>query len=140
MLNSTSVRVSLFVPQLRACKSRLFTAAFHCLLWLVWLYLISPHSRMNGTVFEKIFVEGYIFYLIPSTTFVRHISHSLKNRTKYSHEHSFSYKLPRFLHILITFEFVRQISEKSSNTKFHKNSVQLEPRISMRTGRQTRRS
>ena len=36
-----------------ACKSRLFCAVLYFCLWPVWLYHISPHALINGTIFGK---------------------------------------------------------------------------------------
>ena len=36
-----------------ACKSRLFCSVLYFHLWPVWLYHISPHALINGTIFGK---------------------------------------------------------------------------------------
>ena len=53
-----------------------------CHLWPVRLYNIFPYYLIHGTIFEnKLFSKKCV--LIFSTTLVRNISHSQKNRTRY---------------------------------------------------------
>jgi hypothetical protein len=58
----------------------------YCHLWPHRLYDIFPHYLINDTIFEggkKRVTERKMCVLIFSTTFVRNISHSMKNRARY---------------------------------------------------------
>jgi hypothetical protein len=102
-----------------ACNAHV--PCFH--LWIVRLYNIFPHYRINGTISLKNY-RTYVLYIEFSTTFVWNISHSKRkwagcdqkclfvfmSSTRYSRQ------------ILMKVECSRQISDKLSNISFHKNS------------------
>ena len=87
------------------------------------LYNIFPHYLINFTIFEKKNTEHKICVLIFSITFVWKISHSRKNSVWYCRKCTMVFmESTRYsCQILMKLEFSRQIFEKSSNIKFHKN-------------------
>jgi hypothetical protein len=109
----------------RVCKSHLFCAALYGHPWLVWLYLISPHYLVKGTIFErtKEVIEGKTCILIFFTTSALDISHSTKNSARYYYKrrYIFTWTAGYSCHILNKPELSLQIFEKLSNTKFQEN-------------------
>ena len=94
---TNNVTLRRFVQQLLQCKRNTYyifrkcvcslwypvwnAHAPYCHLWPLRLYCICPHCLINGTIKKKLLNIKYVF--IFSTTFVWHISHSKKNRSRY---------------------------------------------------------
>ena len=96
----------------------------YCHLQPFRLHIIFPHYLINGAIFEKKVIEHKMCVLTFSTIFVSNIIfHSRKNWARYNQKcllffvQSTRYSCP----ILMKLKFSRQVFEKYSNIRFHKN-------------------
>jgi hypothetical protein len=95
--------------------------ASYCYLWPAPLYNIFPHYLIKARL--KKIAEYKMCVLIFSTTFVWHISHSTKKWASYDFKKKYivlHLKYP-FSDFNETCEYSRQIFEKYTNIKLHKN-------------------
>jgi hypothetical protein len=65
---SVTYSVCVFSLKYPACSAHVP----YCHLWPAWLYIIVPHSLINGTIFKKKVVENKMCVLIFSITFSEH--------------------------------------------------------------------
>jgi len=104
----------------------------------IFFHIISQKARFSRE--KNIFNIKCIF--ISSINFVWNISYSKKTSAGFiTKVHRSSHKMRYYCLILMKFEFPRQIFEKSSNIKFHKNQFSSNPifprrRTAGRTDRQ----
>ena len=87
-------------------------------LWPRWLDHIFPHYLINGTVSGKQVTElkmclDFLYNCVSNFFILRRIVINVQ---------TFSYKAPVTCHILMKLEFLRQIFERYSDTKFNKNA------------------
>jgi hypothetical protein len=97
----------------------------HCHLRPGRLYNIFPYYLTKGTIFEKRKLLNLKCVLIFSTNAVWNISHSKMNWARYDHKYLYwsSCTVRHSCPILMKIEVSRQILEKYSNIKFHKNPI-----------------
>ena len=81
------------------------------------------HYLINGTIFEKKVTEQIMCVWILSTNFFLNTSHSKNNWARYDQKcvFVFTWSTRYSCQVLTKREFSRQIFEKYSNIRFHKN-------------------
>jgi len=96
-----------------------------------WLYIIFPYYLIQGMLLKKI-IHYTVWAFILFTTVIWNFFHSRENWARCDKNVCWSCHGYSCL-ILMKPKYFRRIFEKFSNMKFHKNSVQWEPRCSVRT-------